>query len=266
MSTAREQGILRLKEGRFAEAAGALADAVAQDASDVGAWRLLGGALSALEDTAGAVAAFQRTVELDGSQPKNHYNLALALQAAGDRRGARQHLTHALQLDPSYEQATLRLRELDALPTAPPPPPPVAPSMRVPPPPPPNYSATGQSYAPPPTLGSGAYGAAPPVYGYGQAQRTQEPVGQRAYGQAPRVNGTNIMVLGILGVALFPILSPFAWYHGNRAMELLKHDPQADPEQRANANTGRILGMVGTFLFLASVFFLFLIAMAGGFR
>jgi hypothetical protein len=74
------------------------------------------------------------------------------------------------------------------------------------------------------------------------------------------------MVLGILGVALFPILSPFAWYHGNRAMELLKHDPQADPEQRANANTGRILGMVGTFLFLASVFFLFLIAMAGGFR
>ena len=261
MSTSRELGILRMKEGRFAEAAGALADAVAQDAGDVGAWRLLGGALSALEDTTGAVAAFQRTVDLDGSQPKNHYNLALALQAAGDRGGARQHFSHALKLDPGYEQAGLRLRELDALPTAPASSP--EPPARVPPPP--SYSATVQSYAPPPVLGSGSYGAAPPVYGYGQAQRMQEPA-QRAYGQAPPVNGTNVMVLGILGVALFPILSPFAWYHGNRAMALLKNNPQADPQQRANANMGRILGMVGTFMLLASVFFLLLIAMAGGFR
>ncbi|WP_309712626.1 tetratricopeptide repeat protein [Armatimonas sp.] len=264
MSTSREQGILRLKEGRFAEAAGSLADAVAQDASDVGAWRLLGGALSALEDTAGAVAAFQRTVELDGSQPKNHYNLALALQAAGDRVGARQHFSHALRLDPHYEQAGLRLRELESLPTAPPSAP--EPPPRIPPPPPPpSYSATVQSYAPPPTLGSGAYGAPPPVYGYGQAQRTQEPV-QRAYGQAPRVNGTNIMVLGILGIALFPVLSPFAWYHGNRAMELLKHDSQADPQQRANANTGRILGMVGTFFLVITFLIGLLIGLAGGFR
>lgn len=262
MYEAREQGVLRMKEGRFAEAAAALADAVAQDAQDLGAWRLLGGALSALEDTQGAVAAFQRTVELAPSQPKNHYNLGLALQAAGDRAGARKHLSHALSLDPSYEQAAQRLKELEQLPpastTKPPPPPP------SPPVPPPLYRETTASYSPPPVLGTGSYGAAPPSYGYGQAQRQQEP--PRASGQAPAVNGTNIMVMGILGVALLPILSPFAWYHGNRAIELLKHDPHADPQQKANANTGRILGIVGTFFLILGFALGLLIGLAGGFR
>ena len=251
-----------MKEGRFPEAAAALADAVAQDAEDLGAWRLLGGALAALEDTQGAVAAFQRTIELAPSQPKNHYNLGLALQAAGDRVGARKHLSHALTLDPTYEQAAQRLKELDQLPaasTAKPPPPPPAPSI-----PPPSYRETSASYAPPPVLGSDAYGAAPPAYGYGQAQRQQEQ--PRAYGQAPAVNGTNVMVMGILGVALIPILAPFAWYHGSRAVELLKHDPHADPQQRANANTGRILGIVGTFFLFAAFLLGLLMGLSGGFR
>ena len=257
MSTPRELGVLRMKEGRFPEAAAALADAVAQDSEDVGAWRLLGGALSALEDTSGAVAAFQRTVELDPSQPKNHYNLGLALQASGDQAGARRHFSHALTLDTSYEQAAQRLRELETLPPQFTPPrsattPPLPPQLL----PPPTYTATNQSYAPPPVLGSG---------GYGQAQRQQERP-QTAYAQGPQVNGTNIMVLGILGIVLLPILSPFAWYHGNRAMALLAHDPQADPQQRANANTGRILGMIGTFFMLAFFLLGLLLGLAGGFR
>ncbi len=259
MPTPRELGVLRMKEGRFPEAAAALADAVAQDAEDMGAWRLLGGALSALEDTSGAVAAFQRTVELDPSQPKNHYNLGLALQAFGDQAGARRHFSQALTLDPSYEQAAQRLRELETLPPQFTPPrsattPPLPPQLL----PPPTYTATNQSYAPPPVLGSGGYG-------YGQAQRQQErpPMG---YGQKPPVNGMNIMVLGILGIALLPILSPFAWYHGNRAMELLAQDPQADPQQRANANTGRILGMIGTFFLLAVFLMGLFLGLVGGFR
>ena len=257
MPTPRELGVLRMKEGRFPEAAAALADAVAQDSEDVGAWRLLGGALSALEDTAGAVAAFQRTVELDPSQPKNHYNLGLALQASGDQAGARRHFSHALTLDTSYEQAAQRLRELETVP----PQFTVVSVVSVPPPPsppPPTYTATNQSYVPPPVLGSGGYA-------YGQAQRQQERP-QTASAQRPQVNGTNIMVLGILGIALLPLLSPFAWYHGNRAMAILAHDPQADPQQRANANTGRILGMIGTFFMLAFFLLGLLLGLAGGFR
>ncbi|MBB6051418.1 DUF4190 domain-containing protein [Armatimonas rosea] len=272
MSTPREVGVLRMKEGRFSEAAAALADAVAQDPKDVGAWRLLGGALAALEDTPGAVAAFQHTVALDPNQPKNHYNLALSLQAAGDRSGARQHFTHALALDPGYEQATQRLRELDALPTvppvrmAPPPPPPTsAPSGgRVPLPP--NYAPTNQSYTPPSTLDyGGGYSAASPGYGYGQAQRQQERpmVGTSV---APPVNGTNVLVMGILGLTLTPILSPFAWYHGKRALELLDQNPQADQRQRSNAQAGLVLGVVGTVLLALGAILLWLVWLGGGFR
>jgi tetratricopeptide (TPR) repeat protein len=268
-----------MKEGRFSDAATALADAVAQDASDVGAWRLLGGALSALEDTSGAVAAFQRTVALDGAQPKNHYNLALALQASGDRAGARHHFHQALALDPSYEQASQRLRELEALPRVPVPSPPqfaqaappptssaseavrAVPPLRVPPPPP-SYLPPSGGYAPPPALDySTSFSAATP--GYGQAQRQQErPVSA----VAPQVNGTNILVLGILGMTLTPILSPFAWYHGNRALELLDRHPDADQRQRANIQAGRTLGVIGTVLLLLLFAFFFLIGLAGGFR
>ncbi|WP_309684793.1 tetratricopeptide repeat protein [Armatimonas sp.] len=262
MATPREIGVLRMKEGRFSDAAAALADAVALDASDVGAWRLLGGALAALEDTAGAVAAFQRAAALDPEQPKNHYNLALALQASGDRSGARQHFNHALVLDPSYAQATQRLEELEALPTVPPVvTPPSAP--RVPPPPPPSYTSTTGSYAPPSTLdyGGGAHSAAAP--GYGQAQRQQErPISALA----PQVNGTNILVLGILGMTLTPVFSPFAWLHANRALEILDRHPEMDQRQRGNVQAGRILGVIGTILLLLTIAVLILIGLAGGFR
>jgi tetratricopeptide (TPR) repeat protein len=270
MPTPRETGVLRMKEGRFSEAAAALSESVAQDPKDVGAWRLLGGALAALEDTPGAVAAFQHTVALDPEQPKNHYNLALSLQAAGDRAGARQHFLHALELNPHYEQARQRLQELEALPSAPPvravsPPaytPAAPPTARVPLPP--NYAANNQTYTPPNSLDyGGSFSAASPSYGQGQRQQ-ERPV--MTSSTAPQVNGTNVLVLGILGLVLTPILSPFAWYHGKRTLELLDKNPEADQRQRANAQAGLVLGVVGTVLLAMAAILLWLVWMGGGFR
>lgn len=143
----REQGRAQLEAGRYREAADTLADAVALNPSDPVAWRLLGGALSALGDRAGARAAFERVVVLEPSRAKNHFNLGLAYLKQGQRTEARTHLSHALQLDPHYEPARSHLQALEDTFV----PPPVVP----PPPPPPRYQPSPGGYVPPPTLGYG---------------------------------------------------------------------------------------------------------------
>ena len=108
----REQGAALMRMGRMAEAVQALQRAVADDASDEQSWRLLGGALSARGDQAGAVRAFEQSAQLAPASPKSHYNLAVALQATGQLYEAKSHLDQALALDPNYGQARALLDEL----------------------------------------------------------------------------------------------------------------------------------------------------------
>lgn len=129
----RDSGAQLLREGKVREAVEKLKEATAQNPQDEGAWRLLGAALGQSHDPEGSVGAFQKAVTLVPTSAKNHYNLAVALQVAERTNEARQHLEKALALDPSYEQARLRLRDLAAktapapmgtlAPAAPPPPP-----------------------------------------------------------------------------------------------------------------------------------------------
>lgn len=112
MAPAREQGMALMKMGRMAEAVQALQRAVADDANDEQSWRLLGGALSARGDQAGAVRAFEQSAQLAPSSPKSHYNLAVALQATGQLYEAKSHLDQALALNPNYDQARALLDEL----------------------------------------------------------------------------------------------------------------------------------------------------------
>ena len=58
------------------------------------------------------------------------------------------------------------------------------------------------------------------------------------------VNGTLILVLGILGVIGCAICAPIAWVMGNGAVKT----GGSDPQQTSLANIGRILGIVGTVL------------------
>ena len=58
------------------------------------------------------------------------------------------------------------------------------------------------------------------------------------------VNGTLILILGILGVIGCAICAPIAWVMGNSAAKA----PGGDPQQASLANIGKILGIVGTVL------------------
>lgn len=230
-----------MRERRFREAADALADAVAQNPEDATSWRLLGGALVALGDTRGAVAAFECALALAPNLPKNHYNLALALQASGDRSGARQYLNQTLVLDPLHEQAQLRLQELDEAPPLP-----LPPVISAPPP----------TYQPP----SGGY-VPPPVLGYGQQQAQRElPSAQATYSlAAPKINGGVVLAWGVIGLVVSPVFSPLAWQMGNRALETLNRHPEADQSQRSNIMVGRTLGIIGTLLLLLGAALLVLV-------
>ena len=58
------------------------------------------------------------------------------------------------------------------------------------------------------------------------------------------VNGTLILILGILGVIGCAICAPIAWIMGNGAAK----SAGGDPQQASLANIGKILGIVGTVL------------------
>ena len=216
-----------MRERRFREAADALAEAVELNPEDVSAWRLLGGALVALGDTHGAVVSFERALAL-APDPKNHYNLALALQASGDGAGARQYLEEALTLDPTYEQAQLRLQELEQAPLA----------------------------APLPLASSPSLSG----YGYGGQQQRESPQTEATDTRvAPKVNGGTVLAWGVIGLVLFPICSPLAWQMGNQALEILNRYPEADQSQRGSVMAGRTLGIIGTILLLLVAAFAFLL-------
>jgi uncharacterized membrane protein YjgN (DUF898 family) len=75
------------------------------------------------------------------------------------------------------------------------------------------------------------YGGAPP-YGFGAPEHPQ---------------ATTVLILGILGLVLCQVISPFAWVMGNRVVaEIDASNGQLGG--RSQASAGRICGIVGTFL------------------
>ncbi|KQP63358.1 DUF4190 domain-containing protein [Nocardioides sp. Leaf285] len=111
---------------------------------------------------------------------------------------------------------------------------------------------------------------------YGQASSQQGPYGQQPYGQpygqqpwagqpygyaAPTTThpqANTALVLGIVAIGgmfvcgLPVLVSPFAWYVGARA----KREIEAEPGRwsgRSEANTGMVLGIVGTALLALGV-------------
>jgi uncharacterized membrane protein YjgN (DUF898 family) len=92
---------------------------------------------------------------------------------------------------------------------------------------------------------------------------TQPPPGQPPYGNYPpnpygppppygfatpeHPQATTVLILGILGLVLCQVISPFAWVMGNRVVaEIDASNGQLGG--RGQANAGRICGMIGTLL------------------
>lgn len=243
-SDARERGTALLRLGQFADAARALREAVAQDSEDETGWRLLGGALASQGDHASAVAAFERAVMLAPSSPRNHYNLAVALQATERVGEARGHLEQALALEPDYAQARATLDALgdggtpaaDAL---------DRPILRPPAPEAPSGGGVASPYP-------GALpvpGAYPPPGAW--PQNAPPPLLTGAAGPVrANVNGVLILVFGILGLfPCCPILAPAAWVLGNQSLRVL-NQPLVDQSERGLVTAGRVMGIIGTVMLL----------------
>ena len=71
----------------------------------------------------------------------------------------------------------------------------------------------------------------------------------------PIVNGTLILVLGILSVIGFSFLGPVAWIMGNNAQKVL-NSGNADPAQQTNVRIGWICGIVGTVFLILTIIYL----------
>jgi hypothetical protein len=66
------------------------------------------------------------------------------------------------------------------------------------------------------------------------------------------VNGTLILVFGILGLVCCGIFGPIAWVMGNNALATLSGGG-GDPNQRGLVVAGRICGIIGTVFLLLQV-------------
>lgn len=77
--------------------------------------------------------------------------------------------------------------------------------------------------------------------------------GNEMYPEASQA--TLALVLGILSLVLCQPLGPFAWWVGRQEMAAIDAG-RRPPENRSTANTGRILGIVGTVLLALAVLFL----------
>ncbi len=101
--------------------------------------------------------------------------------------------------------------------------------------PPPGYGQA-PGYGPPPGYGQ------PPAYGPGQGY----PPGY-GYAAPDHPKATTSLVLGILGVVLCQVISPFAWVTGKRTLAEIDAS-QGRWAGRGQAQAGYVLGIVGTVL------------------
>ena len=84
----------------------------------------------------------------------------------------------------------------------------------------------------------------PPYGNYPPNQYGAPPYG---FGAPEHPQATTVLILGILGLVLCQLISPFAWMMGNRVVaEIDASNGQVGG--RSQANAGRICGIVGTFL------------------
>lgn len=85
-----------------------------------------------------------------------------------------------------------------------------------------------------------------------QSQPPFPPIGPWAV-RRDHGGATAALVLGILGLSFLPGLGVVAWVVGAKALQEIDADPQAGWTNRDHANIGRILGIVGTVLFVGMV-------------
>lgn len=113
-------------QGRHAEAVRVLEEASRIEPDNVMIWINLAaaylGPLESLDEEGQlkAIAAFERALALDPKAPSVNYNLGLIYKQRGETEKAAAHFWRALDVDPSDDDARIRLRQLGYEDTRPP--------------------------------------------------------------------------------------------------------------------------------------------------
>lgn len=130
LTTVTGQGLLPLAEDagldeRFEDALAAEADGTLSEAArlyelctkhdkrDPIAPFNLGNVRMRMQDTPGAILAYQIALARQSRFPEAHFNLALCLEEQGKAGTARTHLKAALEVDPGYDAALFNLAQID---------------------------------------------------------------------------------------------------------------------------------------------------------
>lgn len=61
-----------------------------------------------------------------------------------------------------------------------------------------------------------------------------------------------VLVFGVLGIGVLPLVAPFAWYLGNQALAEIDAEP-GRYGAREQVRVGRLLGIIGTGIMVAAV-------------
>jgi cellobiose-specific phosphotransferase system component IIC len=80
---------------------------------------------------------------------------------------------------------------------------------------------------------------------------TPTPAVDKASSQA-----VTALILGILGILCCQLLAPIAWYLGNQELRSIKEGRSAAAGQ-GFASAGKIMGIIGTVLFVLSLIWIF---------
>ncbi|MGH3425594.1 MAG: hypothetical protein ACRDO8_12725 [Nocardioidaceae bacterium] len=119
--------------------------------------------------------------------------------------------------------------------------------------PPPGYGPP-QGYPPPPGY--------PPPQGYGPPPGYAPPYGY-GYPPQPRHSGAmTALVLGIVGLVVCQIASPFAWWYGKKTMDEIQAQP-GRYSGYSEAKAGWICGIIGTALLALAVLLLVVLLIIG---
>jgi tetratricopeptide (TPR) repeat protein len=111
-----DEGAAAARQGRLAEAAGLLREALEIDGTDAEAWNNLGVVLTRLGERGQGIEAFRSALRADRTHVEAHRNLAVALDLLGRQGEAGEHyrtfLQHADRAHPDRAQIQRRVGQL----------------------------------------------------------------------------------------------------------------------------------------------------------
>lgn len=102
-----------------------------------------------------------------------------------------------------------------------------------------------------------------PLVGFPPTTRKEEMTAPNNQMYPEQSQATTALVLGILSIVVCQLLGPFAWQMGVKELQAIDAG-RRPPENRSNANAGKILGIIGTVLLALGLLAIIAVFAIGG--